>query len=99
MMKLELRPEASASFARRRLVSGFNRMLRDALRVFAINTFYHIRIYPLKMHGLKSAPLGVPFPIGKLLAKGEFFEFADGSPWNGVQEDKGVGELPLGGCL
>jgi hypothetical protein len=39
MRKLELRPDASASFASRRLMSGFSRMLSVALRVFAINTF------------------------------------------------------------
>jgi hypothetical protein len=38
---LELRPEVLASFAKRFLISGFSLMLSVALRVFAINTFYH----------------------------------------------------------
>ena len=33
-----LRPEVSGSFASRRLVAGLRRMLRVALRVFAMNT-------------------------------------------------------------
>jgi len=39
MRKFELRPEAFANFASLFFVSGFNRMLRVELRVFAMNTF------------------------------------------------------------
>jgi hypothetical protein len=38
MRKLELRPEAFASFANFFLVSGLNRTLKVALRVFFMNT-------------------------------------------------------------
>ncbi len=38
----------------------------------------------------------LPLPVGKLLAEGNFFEFADGGAGDGVDEDEGVGELPLG---
>jgi hypothetical protein len=41
MRKFELLPEVFASFANRRLISGFSRMLRVVLRVFAMNTFYY----------------------------------------------------------
>src|SRR5580700_3540095 len=41
MRKFELRPETLASLASRFLTSGFSRMLRVALRVFAMNTSYH----------------------------------------------------------
>ena len=37
-----------------------------------------------------------PIPVGDLLAEGEFLEFADGSAGDGVEENEGVGELPLG---
>jgi len=37
-MKFGLRPEARASFASRRLMPGFNLMLKVLLGVFAINT-------------------------------------------------------------
>ena len=40
--------------------------------------------------------LVLPLPVGELLAEGEFFEFADGGAGDGVEEDEGVGELPLG---
>ena len=40
--------------------------------------------------------LGFPLPVGELLAEGGFLEFADGRARNSLQEDEGVGELPLG---
>src|SRR5216683_8318093 len=40
--------------------------------------------------------LFLPVPVGELFAEGDFFEFADGGAGNGVDEDEGVGELPLG---
>src|SRR5260370_31647028 len=38
----------------------------------------------------------LPFPVGELLAESDFLEFADGGAGDGVEEDEGVGELPLG---
>jgi len=43
MRKLELRPEAFASLASRFFTSGLSRMLRVALLVFAMNTYYTIK--------------------------------------------------------
>ena len=40
--------------------------------------------------------LRFPFPVGELLAKGYFFEFADGGSGDSVYEDESVRELPLG---
>src|SRR5712692_549266 len=40
--------------------------------------------------------LFLPVPVGELFAEGDFFEFADGGARDGVEEDEGVGELPLG---
>src|SRR6266436_7636353 len=48
------------------------------------------------MHNSPRFCLRTPLPICKLLAEGEFFEFADGGAGDGVEEDEGVGELPLG---
>ena len=39
----------------------------------------------------------LPLPVGELFAEGDFFEFAHGGAGDGVEEDEGVGELPLGG--
>jgi hypothetical protein len=58
-MKLELRPELLASFARRLLISGFKRTLSVALRVFAIDTFYHIDLGG-----------SVAIPVGKVKTAG-----------------------------
>src|SRR5207237_5148594 len=40
--------------------------------------------------------LGLPLPVRKLFAEGDFLEFADGCTGDGVQEHEGVGQLPLG---
>jgi hypothetical protein len=40
--------------------------------------------------------LRFPFPVGELLAKGHFFEFADGGSGDSVDEDESIRDLPLG---
>src|SRR5207245_4883630 len=46
-------------------------------------------------HRMSPVLLLLPLPVGKLLAKGDFLELADGSARDGVEEDECVGELPL----
>jgi len=38
----------------------------------------------------------IPFPVGKLFAQRELFEFADGGARNRFDEDESVRELPFG---
>jgi hypothetical protein len=40
--------------------------------------------------------LRFPFPVGELLAKGYFFEFADGGSGDSVNENERIRDLPLG---
>src|SRR5215470_14415294 len=50
--------------------------------------------FPPTLGGYRA--LRFPLPIRELLAEGDFLEFADGGARDGVEEDEGVGELPLG---